>query len=87
MNKPSKLTRQTLFDLGFAHGTDVDEDPSELEFRSRVREYQLGYIVGRSFGEAVKQASRRAAAVVAGELGWRFGVSLPELMAAMNLSE
>jgi hypothetical protein len=87
MGRKVVSAHHSFFDLGFECGTDEEEELSELEFRSRVPEYQLGYIVGRSFSEAVKQASRRAGAVVAGELGRRYGVNLADLLSAMSLSD
>lgn len=87
MSKQADSARKGFFDLGFEHGAEADEDPSELEFRSRVPEYQLGYILGRNFNQAVKQASWRAGAVMAEELGRRYGVDLEALLGAMALSE
>ncbi len=79
--------RRTAFDLGFEHGVEAEEDPSAMEFGSRVHEYQLGFIVGRSFSEAVKLASHAAAAATAGALGSRFGIKVDDLLAAMSLNE
>ncbi|WP_321935418.1 DUF2623 family protein [Paraburkholderia sp. J8-2] len=79
--------RQTPFDLGFEHGAEAEEDPSALEFCSRVHEYQLGFIVGRSFSEAVKRASHAAAAATAGALGSRFGVKLDDVLEAMRMTD
>lgn len=78
--------RQTMFDLGFEHGAESEEDPTPLEFCSRVAEYQLGFVVGRSFSEAVRQANHKAAAATAGALGSRFGVSVNDLLSAMGLT-
>jgi len=77
----------SLFDLGFEHGAEAAEDPTDIEFRSRVPEYQVGYIVGRSFSEAVRQVSYQTAISTAGKLGVRFGVSLEDLLKALRLTE
>lgn len=78
--------RQTPFDLGFEHDAEAEEEPSTLEFCSRIHEYQLGFIVGRSFSEAVKHANHAAAAATAGALGHRYGVKLDDLLQAMRLT-
>lgn len=77
----------SLFGLGFEHGAEADDDPSDLDFRSRVQAYQLGFIVGRSFSEAVKQTNPHAAAAIAVRLGARFGVDLEDLLTTLGLSE
>lgn len=77
----------TQFDLGFAHGADADEDPSDLEFQSRVPAYQVGFIVGRSFCNAVKQGNHHATAFTAAKLGARYGVPLEDILVALGLSE
>ncbi|WP_455279054.1 hypothetical protein [Cupriavidus necator] len=79
-------TGHTQFDLGFEHGAEADEDPSDLEFQSRVPAYQLGFIVGRSFSEAVKQANYLAVAATAGRLGARYGVDINDLLQALEVS-
>jgi predicted O-linked N-acetylglucosamine transferase (SPINDLY family) len=77
----------SLFELGFEHGAEAVEDPSVVEFQSRVRAYQLGFLVGRSLAEAVKQASHQAAATTAGQLGARFAIDVEELLMALSLSD
>ncbi|MGF6440206.1 hypothetical protein [Paraburkholderia youngii] len=79
--------RQTPFDLGFEHGAEAEEDPTPLEFCSRVPEYQVGFIVGRAYSESIKRANHATAAATAGALGSRFGVDLNELLKAMRLSD
>ncbi|MFM0122828.1 hypothetical protein P0D73_28700 [Paraburkholderia sp. RL18-101-BIB-B] len=86
VDKPIRA-RQTSFDLGFEHGAEADEDPTPLELCSRVQQYQLGFIVGRSFSEAVKRANHATAAATAGALGSRFGVDLNDLLKTMRLSD
>ncbi|WP_321854646.1 hypothetical protein [Paraburkholderia tropica] len=85
-NRPSPKI-ESLFDLGFQDGSDADDDPPELHFRSRVFEYQLGFIVGRSFSKAVKQANHRALAETAGRLGTRYRVDEDALLTALGLPE
>jgi hypothetical protein len=80
MTRSLKPTRPTSFDLDFEHGAEADEDPSVSEMNSRVPEYRLGYVLGRAHQEAVRQASHVALAIVAGELGVRFGVGKNELL-------
>lgn len=77
---------QTPFDLGFEHGAETDEDASMAEMNSRVVEYKVGYVVGRSYSEAVKQANLLVGATVAGELGAKYGLSRDALVAAMRPS-
>lgn len=86
---PDKLVRgrQTPFDLGFEHGAEAEEEPTPLEFSSRVPEYQLGFIVGRAYSEATRRANHATAAATAGALGSRFGMDLHELLKAMRLNE
>ena len=79
--------RQTAFDLGFEHGAEAEEDPSALEFCSRVHEYQIGFIVGHAFAQAVKLASHAAAAATAGALGSRFGIKVDDVLDAMRLTD
>lgn len=74
---------QTLFDLGFEHGVEAGDDPSIFEMSSRVLEYRLGYVLGRSCSVCVQKISRREAACVAGALAARFDVPLKDILAAM----
>jgi hypothetical protein len=76
----------THFDLGFEHGVEAVEEPSHLEMSSRVPDYRLGYIVGRSYAVCVRRGSRVAAANVAGELAARFGVKLDDLLEALSIT-
>jgi hypothetical protein len=85
MTRSLKPTRPSSFDLGFEHGAEADEDPSACEMNSRVPEYKLGYVLGRSYQEAVRNASHIALAIVAGELGVRFGVGKSELLDALRI--
>ncbi|MGS1073527.1 hypothetical protein [Burkholderia glumae] len=78
------VTPRTLLDLGFEHGIEATEDPTEFAMSSRVAEYRLGYVLGRSCVECMHRASRSAAAVTAGNLGARFGVKLDALINAMG---
>ena len=77
---------QGTFALGFEHGVEAEEDSSTAEMGTRIIEYKLGYIVGRSFGETVRQANLRVGAGVAGELGAKYGVDRAELVAALRCS-
>lgn len=85
MNKPFHITRPTHFDLGFAQGSDAADDPSDLEMSSRVPEYRLGYVIGRGYSEAVKQANRDAGIVTASQLAARYKVQIEALLKAMGL--
>lgn len=77
---------RTPFDLGFEHGAETDEDAPMSEMNSRIVEYKLGYVVGRSYSTAVRQANLRDGATVAGELGAKYGVARDAIVAAMKLS-
>lgn len=77
---------QAQFDLGFEHGAESIEDPVDIDFRSRVSAYQVGFIVGRSYSESVKSAHYRTMAETAGRLGARFGIALEDLLVALNIS-
>ncbi|WP_321817108.1 MULTISPECIES: hypothetical protein [unclassified Paraburkholderia] len=81
------MASQTLFELGFEHGAEAEEDPGKLEFCSRVREYQISFVVGRAFSTAVKQASHKTAALTAGALRVRYGLTLSDLLLALTLSQ
>lgn len=78
---------EPLFALGFRHGADADEEPPALEFQSRVLAFRLGYVVGRSFAEAVHQANHATVAETAGRLGVRYGVDLNALLNALKFSD
>ncbi|MCO4861248.1 hypothetical protein MKD38_06165 [Cupriavidus sp. WGlv3] len=77
----------TQFDLGFAHGADADEAPSDLKFQSRVPAYQVGFIVGRSFCTAVKQGNHHAMVATAARLGSRYGVPPEDILDVLGLSQ
>lgn len=81
------VASRTLLDLGFEQGIEATEDPTEFEMSSRVAEYRLGYVLGRSYVECVQRASRKAGAVKAGHLGARFGVELDALIKALALPD
>lgn len=38
---------QAQFDLGFEHGAESIEDPVDIDIRSRVSTYQVGFISNR----------------------------------------
>jgi hypothetical protein len=86
MALPNICRVKTPFDLGFEHGADSDEEPSTLELSSRVHEYKLGFILGRSFSASVKHTSHALAAVTAGALGHRYGISVDDVLCAMRLT-
>ncbi|BCQ22393.1 hypothetical protein NK8_05020 [Caballeronia sp. NK8] len=65
---------------------EAAEDPSAFEMSSRATPYKVGYVLGRSFYEAVKHGSHTAVAVTAGELGAKYGLSRSDLLAALNLT-
>lgn len=85
MTRSLKPTHPSSFDLGFEHGAEADQDPSASEMNSRVPEYKLGYVLGRSYQEAVRHASHIALAIVAGKLGVRFGVGKNELLEGLRI--
>jgi hypothetical protein len=78
--------RSTHFDLGFEHGIEATEEPSDLEMSSRVPDFRLGYIVGRSYSVCVRRGNRADAARVAGELAARFDVKLEALLEALGVT-
>ncbi|MGF6635372.1 DUF2623 family protein [Paraburkholderia sp. MM6662-R1] len=80
-------SERALLDLGFEQGIEATEDPSELEMTSRVPQYRLGFVLGRSYVTCVQRASRTAAAATAGKLGARFGVKLDDLIEALGLPD
>lgn len=82
-----ETSARLVFDLGFVDGAEAAEAPSVVEFSSRVREYQLGFIVGRSLSEAVRQTRHGAMLETAGLLGARFHIDFRELLAALKVSD
>jgi hypothetical protein len=86
MAKPLKEIRRTPFDLGFEHGAEAVEDAPVFEIQSRVPEYRIAYVIGRAYGEAVRQVSLAAGYKLAGVLGVRFDIDKHELISAMHLS-
>jgi hypothetical protein len=79
--------RRSLLDLGFEDGIEAVDEPSELQMSSRVADYQLGFVLGRSCVACVQHASRSAAAITAGKLAARYGVNLDDLVEAMGLPD
>lgn len=78
---------EKLFDLGFAAGTDIDEDLAPVEFCSRVMQWRLGFILGQSYHQAAKAGNLAVYAKTAGRLGALYGVNLDELLDALKFDD
>ena len=60
---------------------------SDFEMSSFSREFTIGYIVGHSNVQSLRFACPDVAALTAGELGYRYGVSTDELLPALGFDE
>ncbi|MGB8417608.1 hypothetical protein [Paraburkholderia sp.] len=86
MPRQPKETGRTPVELGFEHGAEAVEDVPVFEIQSRVPEYRMGYVIGRSYGEAVRQVSLAAGFRLAAELAVRFDIDRDSLVQAMQMS-
>jgi hypothetical protein len=73
--------------FGFSQGAVASEDLPTAEIRTRVPEWRIGYVVGRSYSEAVKEGSIREVAMTAGRLGAQYGVDVDDLLDALNFGD
>ena len=73
--------------FGFSRGAAAMTDDPTTEIRSRVPDWRVGYVIGRSFSEAVKEGNVSELATTAGRLGAQYGVDVDRLLEALSFGE
>ncbi|APA84058.1 hypothetical protein BJG93_00560 [Paraburkholderia sprentiae WSM5005] len=86
MEKENRSCQRSPFALGFEHGAEAVEDAPLHEIESRVPEYRIGYVIGRTYSEAIRQVSLEAGFKLAGALGARFDIDKADLVSALQVS-
>jgi hypothetical protein len=85
--KPQAKRTKTLLQVGFESGIEAAEEPDAFEMSKYKQDYVLGFVVGRSLAQIVQTADRSAGALLAGELGVRYGVSRDALLAELEFPQ
>lgn len=68
------------FEAGYNMGINADSSLSAFDISTYVLEFQIGYVIGYSFSESVRQASPRACAVIAADLGREYRIPYDHLI-------